>query len=58
MRKLLIILVSTVVTAMNVNSYRDLSQSELDKAKLMAKGNNEIVLEKLINWSFGSTILN
>lgn len=56
MRKMLIILISTAVTALNINSYGDLNESELKNAKLMAKSNKEIVLKKSINWSFGSTL--
>mgnify|MGYP000430435694 CR=1 FL=1 len=56
MRKMLIILVSTVVTALNINSYGELDSKLLENAKLMANTQKEIVLKKSINWSLGSTI--
>ena len=56
MRKTLIILISVIVTAMNINSYGDLDYTQLEKAKLKAQSQNEIVLKKSINWGFGSTI--
>lgn len=56
MRKTLIILISLVVTALNINSYGELNKEKLKFAKLRAKTETEIVLKKSINWGFGSTI--
>lgn len=56
MRKMLIILISTVVTALNINAYGELDNAKLENAKLMAKTQKEIVLKKSINWGFGSTL--
>ncbi len=56
MRKILIILISTAITALNINSYGELDNSELESAKLLAKTNKEIVLTESINLSFGFTI--
>ena len=53
MRKMLIILISTVVTAMNINSYGELNESELVKAKVLAKSHITIELSEPINWSLG-----
>ncbi len=56
MRKMLIILISIVITALNISSYGDLSVSELQEAKMMASSQQkEITLEKSINWGFGIT---
>lgn len=56
MRKMLIILISTAITVLNINAYGELDSETLKDAKLMAKTDKEIVLEKSINWSFGSTL--
>lgn len=56
MRKTLIILISLVVTALNINSFGELNKEKLKFAKLRAKTETEIVLKKSINWGFGSTI--
>jgi hypothetical protein len=56
MRKMLIILVSTVVTALNINAYGDLDYTKLEKAKLIGQTQKEIVIKKSINWGFGSTL--
>lgn len=56
MKKLLIILISTVITAMNINSYGELDYSKLESAKKLAKTNKEIVIQESINWGFGITI--
>jgi hypothetical protein len=37
MRKLLVILLSTVITVLNINSYGDLNDADLQDAKLMAQ---------------------
>lgn len=55
MRKMLIILISTVVTALNINAYGDLNAKQLKDAKLLAKSNKEITVEKSINWGLGTT---
>lgn len=56
MRKTLIILISLVVTALNINSYGELDNEKLKFAKLQARTDKEIVIKKSINWGFGSTI--
>lgn len=56
MRKMLVILVATVVTALNVNSYGKLDDSKLVEAKLMAQTQTEITIEESINWSLGFTL--
>ena len=56
MKKMLIILISTAITSLNINSYGELDPELLENAKLMAQTEIEIDLEKSINWSFGSTL--
>ncbi len=56
MRKMLIILISTAITALNINSYGELDTELLENARLMAQTEIEIDFEKSINWSFGSTL--
>lgn len=57
MRKILIILISTVITILNVNAYGDLDSSVVDKAKLIKLEKKEKdVITKTINWGFGSTL--
>ena len=56
MRKMLIILVTIVITAMNINSYGEIDSTSLLDAKLMAQDQKEIKLKKSINWTLGSTI--
>jgi hypothetical protein len=53
MRKMLIILVSTAITAMNINSYGELDNSKLLNAKLMAHSQKEIKLKDSVNWGLG-----
>ncbi|SDS04817.1 hypothetical protein SAMN05216503_1813 [Polaribacter sp. KT25b] len=57
MRKMLIILVSVVITILNINSYGDLDASIIEKAKINKLEKKEKdVLKKSINWGFGSTL--
>ena len=58
MRNILIIIISLVITTLNINSFGELDSDKLKFAKLMAGTENEIVLEKSINWSFGTTFFN
>lgn len=56
MRKMLIILISTVVTILNINCYGELDSQKLERAIEKAKKQDEITLDKSINWSLGSTL--
>ncbi|WP_157691864.1 hypothetical protein [Polaribacter sp. KT25b] len=54
---MLIILVSVVITILNINSYGDLDASIIEKAKINKLEKKEKdVLKKSINWGFGSTL--
>ena len=57
MRKSLIILVSLIVTALNINSYGDLSESQIEKAKSSIKAENEVTLDESVNMGISITIL-
>ena len=56
MRKMLIILISTVVTALNINSYGELNNNQLQEIGKLANSKNEITIEKSINLGLGSTL--
>lgn len=56
MRKMLIILISTVVTILNINCYGELDPQKLEKAIEVAKTQDEVTLEKSINWGLGSAL--
>jgi hypothetical protein len=54
MRKYLIIIIAVVFTALNINTYgSELTEAQLEKAKIIAQSNTEITLEKSINWTLG-----
>ncbi|WP_334057961.1 hypothetical protein [Polaribacter sp. P097] len=57
MRKSLIILVSLIVTALNINSYGDLSESQIEKAKSSIKAENEVTLDESVNMGLSLTFL-
>ncbi|PQJ77849.1 hypothetical protein [Polaribacter porphyrae] len=56
MRKLLIILISTAITALNINSYGELDTRKLEQAKLMANSPKEITLSESLNLGIGSAL--
>mgnify|MGYP007014123985 CR=1 FL=1 len=53
---MLIILISTVVTALNINSYGELNNNQLQEIGKLANSKNEITIEKSINLGLGSTL--
>ena len=57
MRKSFIILVSLVITTMNINCYGEIDTDKIERGKLKAKTNKELIIEKSINLGIGSTIL-
>lgn len=53
MKKLLIILIATAITVLNVRSYGDIDDKEKAQAIEMAKSPIEITLEKTFDWTIG-----
>ena len=56
MSKTIIVLISTIITVLNINALGKLDDKVLEKTKQFSQNKTEIVLKKSINWSFGSTI--
>ena len=56
MRKVLIILISTAITALNINCYGALDDSLLEGARLIAQTSMEIELTESINLGIGSLL--
>ncbi|PQJ81656.1 hypothetical protein [Polaribacter glomeratus] len=57
MRKILIILVALIITALNINAYGDLDPAIIENSKLIVlEENEENIFTKTINWGFGSTL--
>ena len=57
MRKSLIIIVSLILTALNINSYGDLSEHQIKQVKSSVKTSTEITLERSSKISLGSTFI-
>jgi hypothetical protein len=57
MKKSLIIIVSLILTALNINSYGDLSERQIKQAKSSAKTSTEITLEESSKMSIGSAFI-
>ena len=53
---MLIILISTVVTALNINSYGELNNNQLHEIDALANSKKEITIEESINLGLGSTL--
>lgn len=54
MKKIVIILVALIVTALNINAYGDLDPTIIENSKLIVLDEN--IFTKTINWCFGSTL--
>lgn len=57
MKKSLIIIVSLILTALNINSYGDLSERQIEQAKSSANTSTEITLEESSKMSLGSAFI-
>lgn len=55
MKNLIVILISFLLTILNINCYGELSPEKLKKAKLKAKSYNQIVINKTIDYNLNTT---
>jgi hypothetical protein len=54
MKKIVIILVALIITALNINAYGDLDPAIIENSKFIVLDKN--IFTKTINWDFGSTL--